>query len=115
MPYATYFTYRLKSDTKTSKEMHVIGTGFQHVIDSYFWFLPFASARQCKYVMERAKIPDDEWMTKRDSLAEEHNTPGARDSLKAGFEAWLQSDLFTQRRSKMVPVPANTQPMILAD
>ena len=97
------------------KEMTLIGTGFQHVIDIYFLNLPFASVRQCKYVMERAKIPDDEWMTKRDSLAEEHNTPGARDSLKDGFKAWLQSDLFKQRRSKMVPVPANTQPIILED
>jgi hypothetical protein len=25
---------------KTSKEMLVIGTGFQHLIDSYFWYLP---------------------------------------------------------------------------
>ncbi len=37
---------------KDTKEMNVIGTGFQNLIDSYFWYLPFASVRQCKYVME---------------------------------------------------------------
>jgi hypothetical protein len=34
--------------------MDVIGSGFQHVIDSYFWYLAFASVRQCKYVMDKA-------------------------------------------------------------
>jgi hypothetical protein len=42
-----YFTYRIRPDTKTSKEMLVIGTGFQHLIDSY--------------------------CSKRAALAEEHN------------------------------------------
>ena len=100
---------------KTAKEMHVIGTGFQHVIDSYFWYLPFASVRQCKYVMEMAKIPDDEWMGKRAALAEEHAMPGARDSLVAGFKAWLQSDLFKERRGKLAPRPKNTQPIVVPD
>ena len=47
----------------TYKEVHHIGTGFQHV--SYFWNLPFASVRQCKFVMDKADIPEDEWMAKR--------------------------------------------------
>jgi hypothetical protein len=64
---------------KTSKDMVVVGTGFQNLLDSYFWYLPFASVRQCKYVMERAKIQDDEWMTKRAALAEEHTRPGAQE------------------------------------
>jgi hypothetical protein len=57
--------------------MHLIGTGFQHPIDSDFWYLPFASVRQSKYVMEMAKFPDDVWIAKRAALAEEHKTPGA--------------------------------------
>ncbi len=42
------------------QEMLLIGTGFQHVIDSYFWKLPFPSVRQCKFVMDKANIPEDE-------------------------------------------------------
>ena len=41
--------------------MPLIGHGFQNIMGSYFWYLPFASVRQCKYVMDRAKIPEDEW------------------------------------------------------
>jgi hypothetical protein len=41
-----------------TKEMLVIGTGFQHVIDSYFWYLSFSNQRQCKYVLDVvAKFP----------------------------------------------------------
>jgi hypothetical protein len=97
------------------KEMPLIGTGFQHVIDSYFWNLPFASVRQCKFVMDKADIPEDEWMSKRATLAAEHNLPGAREQLTEGFKAWLQTDLFKQRRSKTVPVPKNTQPIVVDD
>ena len=97
------------------KEMLLIGTGFQHVINSYFWNLPFASVRQCKFVMDKADIPEDEWMSKRATLAAEHNLPGAREQLTEGFKAWLQTDLFKQRRSKTVPVPKNTQPIVVDD
>ena len=115
MSYGSYFTYRIKPDMKTSKEMLVIGIGFQHLIDSYFWYLPFASVRQCKYVMEQSRIPEDEWMAKRAALAEEHNTPGARDSLKGGLKAWLQTDLFKQRRGKLVAIPKSTQAIVVPD
>jgi hypothetical protein len=54
------FLFRLRSDLQTAKEMDVIGIGFQHVIDSYFWYLPLASVRQCKYVLEKAQIGADE-------------------------------------------------------
>ena len=50
--------------------------------------------------MEQSRIPEDEWMTKRAALAEEHNTPCARDPLKDGLKAWLQTDLFKQLRGK---------------
>ena len=60
---------------KSYKELPLTGTGFQHLIDSYFWNLPFASVRQCKFVMDRADIPEDEWKAKRDALAAEHNLP----------------------------------------
>ena len=97
MPYDSYFAYRFKSDKQDTKEMNVIGTGFQHLIDSYFWYLPFASVRQCKYMMEMAK------------------TDGARESLAEGFKTWLQSDLFKSRRSKLILLPSSTQPPVVSD
>ncbi len=69
--------------------------------------------------MERAKIPDDEWMTKRAALAEEHTRPGAQELLKAGFKDWLRSEhfkaKFKQSRAKLTPVPESTQTVILDD
>ena len=109
------FLFRLRSDLQTAKEMDVIGTGFQHVIDSYFWYLPFASVRQCKYVLDKAQISTDEWMAKRDDLAEEHKTPGAREQLKQGFKNWMTSDLFKEQRSTAVPVPKSTKTIIVED
>ena len=100
---------------KGSKDVPLIGQGFQNIMDSYFWYLPFASVRQCKYVMEQSRIPEDESMAKRSALAEEHNTPGARDSLKDGLKAWLQTDLFKKRRGKLVVFPKSTQVMVLPD
>ncbi len=84
---------------KNYKELPLIGTGFQHVINSYFWNLPFASVRQCKVIMDKANIPDDEWTAKRTALAEERNLPGARKQLMQSFKDWLQglaSDRFVQ-------------------
>ena len=109
------FLFRLRSDLKTAKEMDVIGIGFQHLIDSYFWYLPFASVRQCKYVLDKAQIGADEWMTKRADLAEEHKTPDAREQLKQGFKDWMSSDLFKEQRSKAVPVPKSTKAIIVDD
>ena len=79
---------------KSYKESPLIGTGFQHLIDSYFWNLPFVSVRQCKFVMGRADIPEDEWKAKRDALAGEHSLPNASEQLTEGFKAWLQTDMF---------------------
>ena len=109
------FLFRLQSDLKTAKEMDVIGIGFQHLIDSYFWYLPFASVRQCKYVLDKAQIGADEWMAKRADLAEEHKTPDAREQLKQGFKDWMSSDLFKEQRSKAVPVPKSTKAILVDD
>ena len=103
----------LKSDLKTPKEMNIIGFGFQHVIDSYFWYLPFASVRQCKYVMDKAGITLDEWTTKRGDLADEHKLPGARESLRTGLKEWIASDMFKKSQASVVPVPKSTKPIIV--
>jgi hypothetical protein len=66
----------------------LIGQGFQDIMDSYFWYLPFVSVRQCKlkYVMDNAKTPEDEWRTKREDLAVNtrrlaHASPSGLDSM----------------------------------
>jgi hypothetical protein len=52
----------------------------------------FASVRQCRYVMDKEDIPEDEWMPRRAAIAAEHKMPGAGDSssLRAGFKEWLR-------------------------
>ncbi len=94
--------------------MPLIGAGFQNVIDNYFWYLPFASVSQpeCRYVMDKEDIPEDEWMPRRAAIAED-KMPGARDSLRACFKEWLHSNLFKQRQSKRSSVPTSTQPVIV--
>jgi hypothetical protein len=69
LDYLFNFDCRCESDFKGGTDVPLIGQGFQSIIDSYFWYLPFASVRQCKYVMDRAKIPEDKWRTKREDLA----------------------------------------------
>jgi hypothetical protein len=86
---------------KSYKELPLIGTGFQHLIDSYFWNLPFASVRQCEFVMDRADIPEDEWKAKHDALAAEHS---ACEQLTNGFKDWLQTDMFKNCRSKTMSI-----------
>jgi hypothetical protein len=104
-----------KSDFNGDKDVPLIGQGFQNIMDSYFWYLPFASVRQCKYVMDRAKNPEDEWRTKREDLADEHTTPGARESLRAGLKAWLVSHFYAQRRGKCVALPKSTKTIVVDD
>ncbi len=108
-----YKSQKANLTRKEHKEVPLIGTGFQNVIEIYFWYLPFASVRQCRYVMDKEDIPEDEWMTRRAALAEENKMPGARDSLRAGLKEWLQSDLFKQRQSNSIRVPRSTQPAIM--
>ncbi len=95
--------------------MDLIGTGFHHLMGSYFWYLPFASVRQCKYVMDKARIAQDEWMSKRADLTEEHKTPGASELLKEGLKHWLTTDLFKELRSKIVAVLTSTKQIIVED
>jgi hypothetical protein len=104
---------RLKSDLKTPRDMDIIGIGFQHVVDSYFWYLPCASVRQCKYVMDKAGITLNEWTTKRGDLADEHKLPGVHESLRTGFKEWITSNLFKKSQASVVSVPKSTKPIIV--
>ncbi len=84
------FIFRVKADLTTTKEMLAIGTGFQHAIDSCFWYLPFSNQRECKHVLEvMAEIPEDKWMAKRAEISAEHETEGTRDELRTGLKDWI--------------------------
>jgi hypothetical protein len=65
--------------------------------------------------LDRAKIPEDEWRTKREDLADEHKMTGARESLRAGLKAWLASDFYAQRRGKCVASPKSTKTIVVED
>ncbi len=93
--------------------MDIIGIGFQHVMDSYFWYLPFASVRQYKNVMDKAGITLDEWTIKRGDLADEHKLPGVRKSLWTGLKEWIKSDLFKKSQASVVSFPKSTKPVVV--
>jgi hypothetical protein len=65
--------------------------------------------------MDRAKIPEDHWRTKREDLADEHKMTGALESLKAGLKVWLASDFYAQRRGKCVALPKSTKTIVVDD
>ncbi len=95
--------------------MPVLGRGIQNIMDSYFWYLPFASVRQCKYIMDKAKVQEDEWRSKHDDLEAEDKMPGARESLRDGLKAWLGSNFNTQHRGKCVVLPKSTKTVVVDD
>ncbi len=106
MSYGSYFTYRIKPDMKTSKEMLVIGTGFQHLIDNYFWYLPFASVGRTSWNSPNF-LNTSGWPNVL-PWQQEHNTPRTCDSFKDGLKAWLQTDLFKQCQGKLVVLLKST-------
>ena len=107
----------VKSDLVTEKNMLVIGPGFQNVMDSYFWYMPFCSPRQCKHVLDVvAKIPSDEWQGKLAEIAAGHKLDGARDAFPQGLKEWIASDMHIHRRQKHSAfVPNSTKVVILDD
>ncbi len=90
------------------KEVPLNGCGFQNIMDCFSGYLPFASVRQCKYVMDNAKIEEDKWRAKHDDLAEEHKRPGAGEARRAGIKAWLASDFYLQHSRKFFSFSKST-------
>ncbi len=79
------------------------------MMDSYFWYMPFASPWQCKHVKEViTEIPEDEWMTKRTQFAAEHELLEVRAQLKEGFHRWLDNDYHKENRANKTVIPTQT-------
>ncbi len=95
--------------------MPVIGPGFQNVVDSYFWYLPFCRQRPCKNVLDVvAKVPSDKWHAKRAKIAAEHELDGARNAFAQGLKERIASNMHIERRPKNnLVVPASTKVLII--
>jgi hypothetical protein len=65
--------------------------------------------------VDKAKIQEDEWRSKRDDLEAEHKMPGARESLRDGLKAWLGSNFYTQHRGKCVVLPKSNKTVVVDD
>jgi len=84
--------FRLKSDGKTAKNVPLVGKGFLHLVDHYFWYLPFASVKQGHAVRQKAgnsAVTEEDWDQRWQAIVAEHETDGAREQLRAGWKAWL--------------------------
>ncbi len=70
--------------------------------------------------MDKAKIQEDEWGSKRDdpeaeSHIAEHKTPGTHESLRDGLKAWLESNIYMQSRGNCVVLQKSTKSVIVDD
>ena len=79
----------LKANGKTAKNVKLFGKGFLHLVDHYFWYLPFASVKQGHSVRQKANVTEEDWDQRWQRIVAEHEEEGARDQLAAGWKAWL--------------------------
>ena len=68
---------RLKKNGRDSKEISLIGQGFQAYIDHLFWFLPFSSPKQAFEMLAKKEMSDELWTIKRDEIRAELPEPRA--------------------------------------
>ena len=85
---------RLKKNGKDSKEISLIGQGFQAYIDHLFWFLPFSSPKQAFELLAktRKEMSDELWTIKRDEIRAEHLLEQAAEDLRVRWKAWLKEN-----------------------
>ncbi len=82
--------FRLKKDGKTTKDVPLIGSGFNDLIDHFFWYLPFSSVKQASALLDDLEdVSPADWDAKRHELKEEHKLERARQDLIEGWKAWL--------------------------
>ena len=99
---------RYKRDGVATKEIPLIGTGFQAYINSLFWYLPFSSPKQAYEMLAKKEMSDENWLTKREELAAEHLMVKAADDLRQGWKAWLvESKSSSVGGKEAAPIPAS--------
>ena len=84
--------------SKADKTGPVIGRGFQTLIDSVFWYLPFVSSKHAHAVREHAHavrekadlpVNEEEWTKKFNLFAGEHKLEDVREQLRTGWKDWF--------------------------
>jgi hypothetical protein len=82
----------LKKNGKDSKEIPLIGMGFQAYIDHLFWFLPFSNPKQAHEMLAKKEMSDENWITKREEIRAEHLMDRAPNDLRVGWKAWIKEN-----------------------
>ena len=80
---------RLKKNGKDTKEISLIGQGFQAYIDHLFWYLPFSNPKHAHDMLAKKEMSDEPWTIKRDEIKVEHLLERAPADLRMGWKAWI--------------------------
>ncbi len=80
---------RLKKNSKYTKEISLIGQGFQAYIDLLFWYLPFSNLKQAHDMLVKKEMSDEPWTIKCDEIKAEHLLELAQADLRMGWKAWI--------------------------
>ena len=83
---------RFKRNGKDTKEIPLIGQGFQAYIDHLFWFLPFSNPKQAHEVLAKLELSDELWTSKREEVMAEHSLEQAPTDLRVGWKAWIAAN-----------------------
>ncbi len=73
---------RLKRNGKDTREIPLIGQGFQAYIDNLFWFLPFSNPKQAYEVLAKLELSDELWTSKSEEVMAEHSLEQAATDLQ---------------------------------
>ena len=111
-----FVCFRLKKNGQDSKEIPLIGQGFQAYIDNLFWFLPFSSQKQAFEMLAKMEISDEPWCTKRDEIKAEHLKERAPADLREGWKAWIAEHVAGKEASgPAVAVPSSGVISVIRD
>ncbi len=97
----------MKKNSQDSKEISLIGQGFQAYIDNLFWFPPFPSQQQAYDILAKKEISDEPWFTKREELKAEHLNERAPADLREGWKAWIAEHVAGKAAGAAVAVPSS--------
>jgi hypothetical protein len=60
---------RLKKNGKDTKEISLIGQGYQAYINHLFWYLHFSNPKHAHDMLAKKEMSDEPWTIKRDDQA----------------------------------------------
>ena len=98
---------RLKKNGKDTKEISLIGQGFQAYIDHLFWYLPFSNLKEAHDMLAKKEMSDEPWTIKHDEIKAEHLLERA---LRMEWKAWIAEHWYG-RRALVLLQPESSQPL----